>query len=827
MLLGAFTYPTGAVRTCNCAAPNTNYSPAGSLSPNKAAFSLNNTPIDPSLLQSRTIEGNPRPNQPSGNTHSNSSRLKMMSNPNAALQPREKLHQRQNSTPVAFEGTKMPNLQPPPRHYAHRRGQSLDQSRSPIRRPNQQTGSVVSITNLGSTHGQQILREAQQQKLARPGQRNETATTSQCSLYPLSTQFNPDAMYNTNNNTTMNTMIQSPGDMQIAHSPFYTQEMNMPMSAGFDGIGIGLDENSQHYFQPSHHLRQDLANAMMDGRRMSQPDLQLYAEQRPFTPAQQINTGIFLQVGDRACILTMTGRWPLTPATTPFKQTAHHLEYSRSAQSSPMKRHADQTIQAPCPISMQRGRSLEGIFETREFDHDIMSPPDTAPLVPTSTFDMADMPVPQHSSQAAPPMTLTYSNASHISSHASPAGAMSPSQSQSQTSPHAEPLPFFDETGGEVPSISKQPIPILESSNPEAAGSTSPVRAALSPRRMSISDLNLEPGISASIQETNITLDDIAQYIEGPDPVDNKWICKFDDCNKRFGRKENIKSHVQTHLDDRQFQCDHCNKRFVRGHDLKRHAKIHTGTKPYPCLCGNAFARQDALTRHRQRGMCIGAIDGVTRKFVKRGRPRKHRPEMDERVDKASRTRQRANERENQYESSASSCSFSSWDSPPTETLENLSIRGGSPFDDMALFGGSHHHMSIETLGLPPEMFTFTPPASPGYSTGNKPSPQHRSLTPTDLADILELPSHPTPVPDSMMARQSRHTPPSLSHSSSSPAAELVSFNFTEDPTMAVQRMALKMEHERNSIAGADFDNFLDYGNMGLDAGSDSFFDGL
>lgn len=460
----------------------------------------------------------------------------------------------------------------------------------------------------------------------------------------------------------------------------------------------------------------------------------------------------------------------------------------------------------------------------REFDHEAMSPPGTAPMMSTSTFDMAEMPVPQHLSSQAPRMTFTYSNTGHVSSHVSP--VLSPAHSSFTHSPHAEQLPFFDETGGEVPSLDTQTIPML-SSTQENPGCSSPVRAALSPRRMSISDLNLEPGISASIQETNVTLDDIAQYIDGPDPADNKWICNFDGCNKRFGRKENIKSHVQTHLDDRQFQCDHCNKRFVRGHDLKRHAKIHTGTKPYPCLCGNAFARHDALTRHRQRGMCIGAIDGITKKIVKRGRPRKHRPEMDERVDKATRTRHRVNEKDNQYESSASSCSFSSWDSPPAETLESLSIRGTSPFDDMALFGNPHQHMQNETYGLPPDLFTFTPPASPGYSTGQKPSPQHRSLTPTDLDDILELPSHPTPVAMNMDMHHGRHTPPSLSHSSSSPAADLVSFDFSEDPATTVQRMAMKIESERNTIAGADFDSFLDYGNMGLDASADSFFGGL
>lgn len=153
----------------------------------------------------------------------------------------------------------------------------------------------------------------------------------------------------------------------------------------------------------------------------------------------------------------------------------------------------------------------------------------------------------------------------------------------------------------------------------------------------SIADINIEE----TKTETGITLDDISMYIQGPDASDNKWLCLYEGCGKKFGRKENIKSHVQTHLNDRQYQCPSCKKCFVRQHDLKRHAKIHTGIKPYPCECGNSFARHDALTRHRQRGMCIGAFDGIVKKVVKRGRPRKHRPEMDERIDKAARTRRK------------------------------------------------------------------------------------------------------------------------------------------------------------------------------------------
>ncbi|KAJ4291360.1 Metallothionein expression activator [Collariella sp. IMI 366227] len=167
----------------------------------------------------------------------------------------------------------------------------------------------------------------------------------------------------------------------------------------------------------------------------------------------------------------------------------------------------------------------------------------------------------------------------------------------------------------------------------------------------SIADINVDEAKT----ETGVSVEDIAAYIQGPDPTDGKWVCLFENCNKRFGRKENIKSHVQTHLNDRQYQCPTCHKCFVRQHDLKRHAKIHTGIKPYPCECGNSFARHDALTRHRQRGMCIGAFDGIVRKVVKRGRPKKIRgPDMEERRDKADRTRRKNASRPSTANSAAS-----------------------------------------------------------------------------------------------------------------------------------------------------------------------------
>lgn len=164
--------------------------------------------------------------------------------------------------------------------------------------------------------------------------------------------------------------------------------------------------------------------------------------------------------------------------------------------------------------------------------------------------------------------------------------------------------------------------------------------------------------VDASLEYTGIAPEEVQRYISEQDPVTNKWTCLYQDCGKMFGRRENIRSHVQTHLGDRQFKCNGCGKCFVRQHDLKRHAKIHSGNKPYKCPCGAGFARQDALTRHRQRGMCVGGFPDAIRRQAKRGRPKKQRPDMEERVDKASRTRRAL-------------------------ASANSSVSGGSPYSDM------------------------------------------------------------------------------------------------------------------------------------------------
>lgn len=124
----------------------------------------------------------------------------------------------------------------------------------------------------------------------------------------------------------------------------------------------------------------------------------------------------------------------------------------------------------------------------------------------------------------------------------------------------------------------------------------------------------------------------------------------------------------------------------------------------------------------------------MVRKTTKRGWPKKNRPDMEERQDKAARTREKVAAK---AAAASVSGSESSCGSPLTEGLENMSIRGSSPTEDVAIFAPNNYCM-------PSDVFTFTPPASPGYSTGNKPSPavSHRPYTPsTDDGNLSRSPS--------------------------------------------------------------------------------------
>ncbi|KAJ5916319.1 hypothetical protein N7504_000334 [Penicillium tannophilum] len=242
-----------------------------------------------------------------------------------------------------------------------------------------------------------------------------------------------------------------------------------------------------------------------------------------------------------------------------------------------------------------------------------------------------------------------------------------------------------------------------------------------------VDEFDLDARVKASVKESSVSSDEINQYISGPDPKDNKWVCTFSGCHCRFGRKENIKSHVQTHLNDRQYVCDRCGKDFVRGHDLKRHLKTHSGKKPFACACGASFARQDALTRHRQRDMCVGGFTGFVPKTTKRGRPpKKARPDVETRQIKSTRTRQRIAQK--------------------SAPLMPVKIENNT-FHEQPMFNSPNYAPSTS-------MSSFTPPTSPGRAVDRESPMSSMPMSSQQFEDdMLPLPLSPPQMAHNRYAR--------------------------------------------------------------------------
>jgi regulatory protein SWI5 len=409
------------------------------------------------------------------------------------------------------------------------------------------------------------------------------------------------------------------------------------------------------------------------------------------------------------------------------------------------------------PKHNQRSRGVFDDMRKESEAQSFPSPPHSGQLPSPSKFDSAPMPSSQFMNMANP-NTEFMKQEQHDGSQYSPQS----SSLSYQSTPEVTQMAMFGDSFANKPNFGPSEMSYPEPDQDDLPRESSPASYR---RSESIDSINIEE----TITETGITIDDIATFISGPDPVDGRWLCLYPECKKSFGRKENIKSHVQTHLGDRQFQCPHCKKCFVRQHDLKRHAKIHSGVKPYPCQCGNSFARHDALTRHRQRGMCIGAFEGVVKKTVKRGRPRKNRPDNDERLKKSSRTRTK-----NKAMSSTSSStggSDSNYGHSPRSDLDEIldekpfgdyNFTQSSSAPDSSTFVPTQPHSPTEVGCVSPEVIhtALSPSAFSNHSTYNG----HRQSISSE-----HLPSHPA-SPAKSVHHSPYHSPPGLCESSSSPA---------------------------------------------------------
>ncbi|KAL8674909.1 MAG: hypothetical protein Q9168_000712 [Polycauliona sp. 1 TL-2023] len=418
---------------------------------------------------------------------------------------------------------------------------------------------------------------------------------------------------------------------------------------------------------------------------------------RPCTPPHQLNY----------C------RFPITPDTSPYTMNIATKEMvrSRTADSSPIRStfylgsttaciDPSETVQRTASYPDNKG-SLEAELH-RILNCTGPSPPSSAGLVPPPSFSL----FPDISTLK---MDLGARGSEYDSSHYSPmSSALSPLMSSFESSPEMASMSLFDDTPGPTDLSLPDGSHGLPTSTDDAhLGSyLSPAPRHSHRRTQSEGTVDLD----GTNEDTGVTEDEISSYIVGP-VSDNKYMCAYEGCQKLFGRKENIRSHVQTHLGDRQWRCNHCQKRFVRQHDLKRHSKIHTGQKPHLCPCGNGFARHDALTRHRQRNTCIGGFgvaEGMPQSPSKRGRPKK-RPDMESRRGKAAKTRERALEK-----ASCSSVSGSSDMSAPSPEMffEELTTAGNAS-DGIVMI------QSSETADVLEAVQAMSPEAVDEYFFGN------------------------------------------------------------------------------------------------------------
>jgi regulatory protein SWI5 len=217
----------------------------------------------------------------------------MLSNPTNNLQNRQRQHRRQNSTPTAFEPVKvnsLPNIQ----RHAHRRGMSLDQRRRQT--PPQET-TVSTTNNQGyQTTQQHILRETQQQRLARPGQQfanfdNDENFLNSPIVTPNRQSFDAGQYgersssqyaYSGPINTIINVDPSNFGanDFNLFSTDVLTPSAYLDFSAGFDGM-----QSSGGNSRRSSSGRR-ISGGIVD--RVAQfENLALKSPQRPITPPNQ------------------------------------------------------------------------------------------------------------------------------------------------------------------------------------------------------------------------------------------------------------------------------------------------------------------------------------------------------------------------------------------------------------------------------------------------------------------------------------------------------------------------------------------------------------
>ncbi|KAK3292978.1 uncharacterized protein B0H64DRAFT_363255 [Chaetomium fimeti] len=706
----------------------------------------------------------------------------MLSNPPnmSGLHSRQRQHRRQNSTPSAFDAVKiapLPSLQQR-RPVSHRRGLSLDTRAHPLA-PAPTNAAVrrgyapISIqpNNTGSSATpQQMLREAQQQRATHPGLGQPAfAEQDGSDNFLISPQVTPQSRRFTNAVPGQSPLTGAHGLQFDPYSgplgsfertvnplngtnidpsrefDFFQPEsglstpsfMTFPDSSpGGDGHGWGSETETA-----STHSRRSsrrMSNGIMDkGAKFEAAPGGFEVSGRPCTPSGQITNEYFSQTPVEASIKN---------ETTPLQPLNRFSEGYDESMEETLK-----------PLRTKNNNRNSGIFQDLRQQAEAMAhTPPRANTIPMA-IPNPGLQTPEFMNMRTISAELRRFERGYGSIPTSPVDgpSMFSFMKSDNFGDKSEFPPLTFESLNTIPPL-VPPSPINKSPSRRGSPHRRTESVASVTSAASIADINIEE----TKTETGVSIDDIAAYIQGPDPSDGKWRCLYEGCNKPFGRKENIKSHVQTHLNDRQYQCPTCKKCFVRQHDLKRHAKIHTGIKPYPCECGNSFARHDALTRHRQRGMCIGAFDGVVRKVVKRGRPKKIRPEMDERRDKAERTRRKNKLNSANSASSQSGYSDISSANSPSNDFDGLLDDDHFPDILSASIGSLPNPMTTATMN--PSTLAVSAASIP--TTTSMAEVFHTALSPSAMSNYSHASHTSSQPPQQQSQPQQPQQQPPLHH---------------------------------------------------------------
>ena len=87
----------------------------------------------------------------------------------------------------------------------------------------------------------------------------------------------------------------------------------------------------------------------------------------------------------------------------------------------------------------------------------------------------------------------------------------------------------------------------------------------------------------------------LTRPVHNKEGIAEKYSFKCDVCDKRFQRKDQLRSHARTHTGERPYACHICDKTFTSRVGLNNHMKIHESRCP---TCNQKFHSEEDKINH-------------------------------------------------------------------------------------------------------------------------------------------------------------------------------------------------------------------------------------